>query len=177
MHISILSDADQAEKLSSACTMSARRLQAAPALGTILFAFISLSLPASANTSFSSPSRPARGVASDTAFCQTLSPRLNGKMRSSSAKLRMTITDHSSIADQTPSISSGPSFDSPGGSEIGVVSTPRKHLGPTAEEIIAQRRQEAQKKKSEVFSNWRYAQPVLCVSCNLCVFCCAHPRF
>jgi hypothetical protein len=35
------------------------------------------------------------------------------------------------------------------------VITPRKHLGPTAQEIVAARRQDALARKSEVLSSWR----------------------
>lgn len=38
------------------------------------------------------------------------------------------------------------------------MSTPRKHLGPTAEEIVAQRKQEALKRKSEFFSSFNPAE-------------------
>jgi hypothetical protein len=36
-------------------------------------------------------------------------------------------------------------------------STPRKHLGPTAEEIVAARKEEALQRKANVINSWRCA--------------------
>ena len=119
-----------------------------------LSAVLLLSLPAGASSSSSSTLGGSRGAVSELAFCAPLSPRCfpgRAAAREQGAGRRrghiQAVIDNADEASQ--------------------VSTPRKHLGPTAEEIVAQRRQEALARKSEVLSSWRcdscpFARPGPC---------------
>ena len=131
-------------------------------LRAVILSSLLCSLPVAASTE--TPNR----FRSRTAFCAPLSPRcFNGRQSHGSTgetvssaaggskHLQITHTD-CIVSDCSPSIVRGPSLDSPGHQvDVGGVSTPRKHLGPTAEEIVAQRRIEAQQRKTEIMSNWR----------------------
>jgi hypothetical protein len=75
-----------------------------------------------------------------------------------SKHLRITHTDVI-VPAETQTLSCGPSLkefspsDETSGTSAPVIS--RKHLGPTADEIVAERRREALQRKSAVFNNWR----------------------
>jgi hypothetical protein len=130
-------------------------------LRAVLLSSLLCSLPVAAST------ESQHSFRGRTAFCAPLSPRcFNGRQSHGSTgesvssaaggskHLQITHTD-CIVSDCSPSIVRGPSLDSPGQVDVGGVSTPRKHLGPTAEEIVAQRRIEAQQRKTEIMSNWR----------------------
>lgn len=156
----------------STTTMGAPRnvRVAAPAFSALLCAALALSLLATASSTGNVP-RFSRSTERDLAFCVPLSPRcFNGRRAqtsstgevvasasSGSRHLQIAHTDCITPAE-TQTFGRGPSLDSPVSIEVCGVSTPRKHLGPTAEEIVAQRRQEALVRKSEVFSSWSPAE-------------------
>ena len=110
--------------------------------GCALGALLLLSLAEGANSSSSSSIAASRSVSPELAFCAPLSPRCfpgRAAAREQGAGRRparmKAVTDNAS--------------------EASPASTPRKHLGPTAEEIVAQRREEALARKCEVLSSWR----------------------
>jgi len=151
----------------------------APACARVgaLCASLVLLLPAAARSG-AAPGHAARRGAAETGFCVPLSPRcFHGRrprhvrtgdrdMSTVSAggsrhHQQVTRTDCLSAAE-SQAMSFGPSLDSSSSTEAGST-TPRKHLGPTAEEIVAERRKEALVRKAEVLNSWR---------CDLCYACC-----
>lgn len=145
---------------------SQRPLASLPLSVVALCSTVLLSLPATASgtSSSGSPTRSSRGSATEFAFCGPLSPRCFSRKRVMPGQNYMTIAENS--AAEASIVSRGPSLDSPDSVDVGGISTPRKHLGPTAEEIVALRRQEALEKKSEVFNNWRYSISLVPQSCT-----------
>ena len=118
------------------------RSAAAAVCGRALSGMLLLSLQAGASSSGSQlPTFTTSRAAPELAFCTPLSPRCfrsracAGEQGAGRGPVHMTLTENSSGASP--------------------VITPRKHLGPTAEEIVAARRQDALVRKSEVLSSWR----------------------
>jgi len=125
-----------------------------PAFSALLCAAVALSLPAAVSTS----------PVPDLAFCVPLSPRCfnsrrahvsTGEIVASASAASRHLLAHADCVTPAETRRLGPSLDSPTSLEIVRESTPRKHLGPTAEEIVAQRRKEALVRKTEVLSSWR----------------------
>ena len=136
-----------------------------------LVAALAASCPAIASGTGSPARFGARGDA-ELAFYAPMSPRCfrgaqanlfsGGEVVASasggSKHLRITHTDVI-VPAETQTLSCGPSLkefspsDETSGTSAPVIS--RKHLGPTADEIVAERRREALQRKSAVFNNWR----------------------
>ena len=118
------------------------RSAAATVCGRALSAMLLLSLQAGASSSGSrSPTFTTSRAAPELAFCTPLSPRCFPGRTGASEQAAVRGPVHMALTDNASGASP--------------VITPRKHLGPTAEEIVAARRQDALARKSEVLSSWR----------------------